>query len=274
MKIKRNKVIKCNLNNPTKKIEKTRQQEKIKKVIYQIWLKNNKDEQTPNNIINNIEMARTWCKNNGYMHVLIDENSNVYKECINTSKFCKYHLRKNTKHKACILSDYIRLYVLHKFGGIYIDCDVTILHGFDSFLYNDFFICSEPTHHPHNDWFPRLDVGIIGCEKNNSFIEKIIKCLDDVFYRTYFKEVNVSEMLEDKYNIKTNVNKLWVALPDLIPFIIQEMENKCIVKITRIRGPFEKLGMNDEYFEVYDDTFFSRNGFYSRHNFLTTWMRD
>lgn len=116
MKIKRNRVIKCNLNNPTKKIS---QREKIKKIIYQIWLKKNKDEQIPNNIISNIEMARTWCKNNGYEHVLIDENSNVYKECINTSNFCKYHLRNNTKYKACILSDYIRLYVIHKFGGIY-----------------------------------------------------------------------------------------------------------------------------------------------------------
>lgn len=58
MKIKRNRVIKCNLNNPTKKIS---QREKIKKIIYQIWLKKNKDEQIPSNVISNIEMARTWC---------------------------------------------------------------------------------------------------------------------------------------------------------------------------------------------------------------------
>lgn len=45
--------------------------------------------------------------------------------------------------KWAFASDYIRLYALYNFGGIYLDCDVIVKHNFDEFLLHQFFSAVE-----------------------------------------------------------------------------------------------------------------------------------
>lgn len=41
------------------------------------------------------------------------------------------------------VADYVRLYALHKYGGIYLDTDVQLLKNFDAFLNDGFFVSVE-----------------------------------------------------------------------------------------------------------------------------------
>lgn len=47
------------------------------------------------------------------------------------------------KEKWAFVSDYIRLYATHKYGGIYMDTDVELTASLDKFLEHDFFLGSE-----------------------------------------------------------------------------------------------------------------------------------
>lgn len=249
----------------------------IPRRIYQIWIKQEPNSIIPKNVMEYVSNAKSWCNSNGYDHVFIDENSDIYKECVENSNFCQYQLENKRNAYACAVSDYLRLYIIHKFGGIYVDCDVIIKNGFDLFLHNDFFISLETPLHPpafipyHNN-FPRFDVGIIGSSKNNNTPQIIMDYLDNVFYDAYFDDVDMLEFLKNKYAIRNNIHNVWSAIPDLIPFIIQEIENKKIIKITQTYRP-KTLTINNDIFEVYNERFFSNNGIYTQHDFIGTWWR-
>ena len=43
------------------------------------------------------------------------------------------------KEKYAFVSDYVRVYVLYNFGGIYLDTDVEVIKSFDNLLYNESF---------------------------------------------------------------------------------------------------------------------------------------
>ena len=80
-----------------------------------------------------------WNENN------FDINSNVYaKEAYEVKKWA-------------FVSDYVRLYVLYNYGGIYLDTDVEVLKSFDFFLKYDAFLGFENQKH--------LTTGIMGCKK-------------------------------------------------------------------------------------------------------------
>jgi mannosyltransferase OCH1-like enzyme len=96
--------------------------------------------------------------------------------------------------------DYLRLYALYNYGGIYLDTDVLVKRSFDGFLDNDFFSAIE--YHPDtvekenslslldDDGMPKdsshtipgigMLVAIMGSKKEHPFIKK---CLD--FYTNY-----------------------------------------------------------------------------------------
>lgn len=68
------------------------------------------------------------------------------------------------KKKYAFAADYIRLYALYHFGGIYLDSDVEILKSFDSLLQLPYFIGMENT--------PKgIEAATLGCEKHWNLIE-------------------------------------------------------------------------------------------------------
>ncbi|TPR18890.1 glycosyl transferase [Apilactobacillus timberlakei] len=90
------------------------------------------------------------------------------------------------------ISDYLRLYVLKKFGGIYLDTDVEIIKSFDNLLENKSFIGLES--------FASINSGLVyACEKNDLNVSNILSIyqnsnpnflFDNEVYITtkYFKE--------------------------------------------------------------------------------------
>ena len=83
---------------------------------------------------------------------------------INSSKFTKIAYEM---HKYAFVSDYVRLYALINFGGIYLDTDVIVVKNFDSFLNDRAFLSFESN--------KTLCTAVIGSQKDNPFL---IKCFD------------------------------------------------------------------------------------------------
>lgn len=71
--------------------------------------------------------------------------------------------------KYAFAADYIRLYALYNYGGIYLDMDVEVLKSFDSFLDLKTMLCFENS----NDL--RLEVAAFGAEKGSMWMKA---CLD------------------------------------------------------------------------------------------------
>lgn len=86
----------------------------------------------------------------------------------------KHHFVKEAYNlnKWAFVSDYIRLKVLHEYGGIYLDTDMLVLKKFDELLDNKCFFGAED-----KDF---ISCGIIGVEPNYYFIKK---CLN--FYEKF-----------------------------------------------------------------------------------------
>lgn len=68
--------------------------------------------------------------------------------------------------KWAFVSDYVRLYALNTYGGIYLDTDVDIIKSFDDFLKLDGFISFESKQ--------TLCTAVIGARKGNALIEELL----------------------------------------------------------------------------------------------------
>jgi hypothetical protein len=77
--------------------------------------------------------------------------------------------------KWAFVADYVRFYVLKKYGGIYLDSDVEVYKSFDPFLQYSFFTGQDISK-------DRIVVGpeaaILGFEANHPFLDEILKHYD------------------------------------------------------------------------------------------------
>ena len=125
-----------------------------------------------------------------------DKKSRFIKKCIKSWKRCMpdYQIKcwdadsfdfdsvpfvkqAYNEKKWAFVADYVRLYALYTEGGIYLDSDVRTFKSFDSFLYNDFFIGTEPL--PNN--CVELESAIMGAIKGHPYVKE---CLD------YYRQIN------------------------------------------------------------------------------------
>lgn len=79
--------------------------------------------------------------------------------------------------KYAFAADYIRLYALYNYGGIYLDMDVEVLKNFDSFLDLKTFVCWQ-------NEMPGLEVAAMGAEKQAEWLKL---CLDRYERRSFIK---------------------------------------------------------------------------------------
>lgn len=70
-------------------------------------------------------------------------------------------------HKYAYAADYIRLYALYHFGGIYLDTDVEVLKSFDDLLQLPYFIGKEPSE-------TGIEAAVLGFEKGNKLIKDML----------------------------------------------------------------------------------------------------
>lgn len=83
------------------------------------------------------------------------------------SPFLKNALKKKQWAYA---SDYVRLYALYHFGGIYLDTDMEVIKNLDGFLSDDIFFGKEDDSH--------ISAGIIGAVEKNKIIQNLIAYYD------------------------------------------------------------------------------------------------
>lgn len=79
--------------------------------------------------------------------------------------------------KYAFAADYIRLYALYNYGGIYLDSDVEVLKPFDDLLHLPYFACTEGNN--------IIEAGAFGAEKG---IEWMQECLSYYQDRAFIKE--------------------------------------------------------------------------------------
>ena len=127
-------------------------------------------------------------------------NSNQYvKEAYNAKKWA-------------FVSDYVRLWVLKQYGGIYLDTDVEVFKSFDVFLKHGFFTGYEEY---FNDVFPVT--AVMGAEQNHKLLAKLLSeyehlnfLLPDGSYNSITNTVRITKMLVNKYGVEEKNNKYQV----------------------------------------------------------------
>lgn len=88
--------------------------------------------------------------------------------------------------KYAFAADYIRLYAVYNYGGIYMDMDIEVLKSFDTLLDTNLLLAYE------NDEKNGIEAGCFGAEKNNPVIKE---CLDYYSGRNFIKEDGTFDIL-------------------------------------------------------------------------------
>lgn len=127
---------------------------KIPKIIHYCWFGNNP---LPTSAL---EYIKTW-KYHMPDYDIIEWNESNFD--LNSNPYVKEAYENK---KWAFVTDYVRLYALKKYGGIYFDTDVEVLKNFDKFLNCDAFIGFE------ND--SQLSTAIIGSKKDGKWISTIL----------------------------------------------------------------------------------------------------
>lgn len=170
----------------------------ISKKIHYVWVGGNEK----NNTIK--QCMKTWGKHlEGYE--VIEWNENNFD--IDSHPFVKAAYKAK---KWAYVSDYIRAYVIYKYGGIYLDTDILVLDNFDRFLNNRAFVGFENPQYPFT--------AVFGAEPGHPLVKDMIEYYDRLDeYKFDFEKnntISVSDLLIKKYHCKVG-NKFQILDEDI-----------------------------------------------------------
>lgn len=160
------------------------------------------------------------------------------------------------KKKYAFVSDYVRLWALYEYGGVYLDTDMYIVKSLNSFLLHEFFLGSESA----NDII--LSAGIIGCIPKNDFVGNALKSYDDIVLNVDISKFSIPLVLTslyENYNIKEDI----VIYPYdyFYPFPFKKRKQKNFMKYATINTyaihlwNFSWLSSREYYFIVVKNAF-------------------
>ena len=157
----------------------------IPKKIHYVWVGGNPKSK-------DIERClKTW-KKHLPDYEIIEWNENNFD--INSNQYVK----KAYEHKKwAFVSDYIRMYAIYNYGGIYFDTDVLVLDNLDEFLHNEAFIGYEDDNYPFT--------AVFGAVKGHSLIKHILEMYDNISFDKENVITNtemVKKLLIEQYNCK------------------------------------------------------------------------
>ena len=139
---------------------------KIPKIIHLCWFSG---DAYPENIIRCI---KSWKENLPDYEIMLWDKHRFDQEI--SSSYAKEALEKR---EWAFVADYVRLFALHKFGGIYLDSDVRVYKSFDVFLDNSFFSCIEyfkPTN------YIAIEAAVMGALPNHPFVGECLSVYDSI----------------------------------------------------------------------------------------------
>lgn len=155
----------------------------IPKKIHYIWLGKNKKDRVSQICIN------SWKSNLPNYEIIEWNESNLpLDEIAREDRFFAYC----RKYKLwAFMSDYLRLWILEREGGIYLDTDVQVLKPFDDLLKYPMFLGYEM-----NDY---VGTGIIGAEKGIPVIKALLNFYADKIWNVdyYINPVIFGQILEE-----------------------------------------------------------------------------
>ncbi len=97
------------------------------------------------------------------------------------------------KKKYAFVSDYVRLWAISKYGGIYLDTDMYLLKSLNDLLnYDAFFGFEEPNE-------ININAAIFGASKNNRFINEVLLEYSDIKVGYDFTQISIPLLLTDAY---------------------------------------------------------------------------
>lgn len=94
--------------------------------------------------------------------------------------------------KYAFVADYVRFYVLYKYGGIYIETDIEVLKSLDKLLCNDAFIGFTTYSNKNEDIYHnnKFTVGVVGSNKHHSFCEDMMNYYENKHFSLGFGNYN------------------------------------------------------------------------------------
>ena len=206
----------------------------IPKTIHYLWLSDEK----PDNVIACIDSWKQHLKD--YEIIEWNKTNFPYNDFLWTQEAF-------AAKKWAFVTDFFRLWVLKKYGGIYLDADITVRNNFDNFLDHKLFIGTE--------WQVQLGPHVIGAEKGHRFIEKCLDYYDNRHFTTI------------ENNDKTPI------MPHIMTRILMCEYN--------YDGKFVDLGkipMQIDDITIYDDTYFTANVYDGQnicyHNCFGSWREN
>ena len=198
-----------------KKSKKTiKKDKKTKKLVHQIY--GIFDDGIPLKDIpvfyENVKKTKEFCKEMGYQYKMWN-----LKKCIDLVE--KYYPQYLTLWNDFTLpiqrADFIRYLILHKYGGIYIDCDIHPLRSLDDLFNKDTFFVSwhdDKKKLPYNAVMgskPKQKIFLEICEESkNSFYEKRKQKIYESWKGRFVFQTTGHRMLErvlQKHNMKDKV---------------------------------------------------------------------
>lgn len=148
----------------------------IPKVIHYCWFGGNP---LPKLALKCIKSWKKYCSD----YKIIEWNEDNF----NISTAPLYVRQAYESKKWAFVSDYVRLYVMYNYGGIYMDTDVEVIKSLDRFLKNHAFSGFERVE--------SIPTGIMSCEKNFPLFKEFLDYYNDKSF-----------ILEDgSFDLTTNV---------------------------------------------------------------------
>lgn len=193
---------------------------KINKCIHYCWFGKGEKPEIVNKCIN------SWRKILSDYEIIEWNEENFD---INCNKYVKQAYESK---KYAFVSDYVRLYALYNYGGIYLDTDVEVFKSFDELLDNESIWGFEQENY--------IATSTIGAKKGNKIIGEFLNLYEDI---NFYKE-------DGSYNDLTNV----AMITDLL-------KNKGV----KMNGRYQRI----EDATFYPQTFFSPYDYINCRKFIT-----
>lgn len=149
----------------------------IPKVINYCWFGYG---EKPNNFEKIISSWKKYCPD----YQIIEWNEKNYD--VNANEFIK---NAYLERKFAFVSDFARLDIINKFGGIYVDVDVEFLKSIDSIIARGPFFATEE--------IDRINTGLIfGAEKDDSILKSLIKIYSEMDREQAIKSLNYTNTVD------------------------------------------------------------------------------